>query len=138
MQRALIIVKFAYFKSISIDFSWNPVDFKMEQDLIIHWRNQNYDILKKNCKSKGILFEDPEFPASNDLLDDKNSKGNQTWLNTKKNTSKNKLPLRLSSMVTTLWDLWENWRIPWTKNGCGRCGSIWYKSRHPWKLLACR
>ena len=49
----------------------------MEKDLIKHWRNQNYDILKKNCKTKGILFEDPEFPASNDLLDDKNSKGKQ-------------------------------------------------------------
>ena len=34
--------------------------------------NQDYNELKKRCKSKRVLFEDPEFPPSNRLLADDN------------------------------------------------------------------
>ena len=35
--------------------------------------NQDYDNLKRRCKSKGQLFEDPEFIPSNRLLVDDNN-----------------------------------------------------------------
>ena len=32
--------------------------------MIISWHlNQNYDLIKEQCISSDILFEDPEFPA---------------------------------------------------------------------------
>ncbi|XP_059144535.1 calpain-5-like isoform X2 [Physella acuta] len=33
-----------------------------------HFKNQNYKTIKKQCLAKGILFEDPEFQASNKSL----------------------------------------------------------------------
>ena len=47
--------------------------FKSGEGSIKKWCGQDYKTLKRNSKSQGILFEDPQFPASNRLLvDDKN------------------------------------------------------------------
>lgn len=37
------------------------------------WCGQDYAALKQDCRSRGMLFEDPEFPASNHLLVDDNN-----------------------------------------------------------------
>jgi len=37
--------------------------------------NQNYELLKQKSKTSGVLFEDPEFPASNRLLVDDKKNG---------------------------------------------------------------
>ena len=42
--------------------------FRSGEGSIKHWCGQNYRTLKHESKSRGILFEDPEFPASNRLL----------------------------------------------------------------------
>ena len=47
--------------------------FKSGEGSIKKWCGQDYKSLKRNSKSQGGLFEDPQFPASNRLLvDDKN------------------------------------------------------------------
>ena len=42
--------------------------FKSGEGSIKKWYGQDYKSLKRNSKSKGVLFEDPQFPASNRLL----------------------------------------------------------------------
>ncbi|GFR64603.1 calpain-9 [Elysia marginata] len=34
----------------------------------VDYRGQSYSRIKKDCVSKGVLFEDPEFPASSKSL----------------------------------------------------------------------
>ena len=47
--------------------------FQSGQGSIKKWSGQDYKKIKRECKSRGILFEDPEFPAANHLLvDDSN------------------------------------------------------------------
>ncbi|GFO09471.1 calpain-5 [Plakobranchus ocellatus] len=47
-----------------------PVDF----------RGQSYAKIKKDCLSKGILFEDPEFPASSKSLYFSKVVNDVTWM----------------------------------------------------------
>ena len=47
--------------------------FQSGQGSIKKWSGQDYKKIKRECKSRGILFEDPEFPAANHLLVDDNN-----------------------------------------------------------------
>ena len=50
-----------------------PTPYSRSNRRTKQFANQDYDELKKRYKSRGQLFEDPEFPPSNRLLvDDKN------------------------------------------------------------------
>ena len=46
--------------------------FRSGEGSVKKWCGQDYKDLKRQCKSRGMLFEDPEFPASNHLLVDDN------------------------------------------------------------------
>ena len=47
--------------------------FRSGEGSVKQWCGQNYNDLRRQSKSRGMLFEDPEFPAANHLLvDDKN------------------------------------------------------------------
>ena len=54
-------------------FSGHQHQFKSGEGSIKKWCGQDYKQIRSDCKRRGILFEDPEFPASNHLLVDDNS-----------------------------------------------------------------
>ena len=47
--------------------------FSHSKGKLKRFANQDYDMLKRRCKSRGQLFEDPEFAPSNRLLVDDNN-----------------------------------------------------------------
>ena len=47
--------------------------FESGQGKLKKWCGQDYKKIKRESKSRGMLFEDPEFPASNHLLVDDNN-----------------------------------------------------------------
>ena len=53
-------------------FSGHQHQFRSGQGSVKAWLGQNYKDLKRQSKRSGMLFEDPEFPASNHLLTDDN------------------------------------------------------------------
>jgi hypothetical protein len=54
-------------------FSGHQHQFQSGAGSVKKWSGQDYNELKRQCKSRGMLFEDPEFQASNRLLvDDSN------------------------------------------------------------------
>ena len=46
--------------------------FRSGEGSVKKWCGQDYKVLKRQCNDRGMLFEDPEFPASNHLLVDDN------------------------------------------------------------------
>ena len=54
-------------------FSGHQHNFRSGEGSVKKWSGQDYKQLKRECKSRGVLFEDPEFPASNRLLVDDNN-----------------------------------------------------------------
>ena len=53
-------------------FSGHKPQFQSGQGDLKKWSGQDYEKIKRKCKSRGVLFEDPEFPAANHLLVDDN------------------------------------------------------------------
>ena len=54
-------------------FSGHKPQFHSGQGDLKKWSGQDYKKIKRECKSRGVLFEDPEFPAANHLLVDDNN-----------------------------------------------------------------
>ena len=54
-------------------FSGHKPQFQSGQGELKKWSGQDYEKIKRKCKSRGVLFEDPEFPAANHLLVDDNN-----------------------------------------------------------------
>lgn len=54
-------------------FSGHKHHFRSGQGDLKHFAGQDYKKIKRECKSRGVLFEDPEFPAANHLLVDDNN-----------------------------------------------------------------
>merc|ERR1719412_929675 len=54
-------------------FSGHQQQFHSGQGSVKNWLGQDYKSLKRDCKARGMLFEDPQFPASNHLLVDDNN-----------------------------------------------------------------
>ena len=57
----------------SNSISGHQHQFRSGQGSVKSWLGQDFKDLKRQCKKSGMLFEDPEFPASNHLLVDDNN-----------------------------------------------------------------
>ena len=53
-------------------FTGHQHHFRSGEGSVKKWCGQDYKEIKRQCKSRGMLFEDPEFPAANHLLVDDN------------------------------------------------------------------